>query len=248
MAANNVVGRIGRVLRALSQHEPEGTSTTQVARDTGLARPTVHRLLVTLTEEGLADRVAATGRWHLGPEVYLLGAAAAHRYDVTEAARTAVGRLSAATGESAFFSALRGEETVCLLRHDGSFPIRSFVLFEGARFPLGVVSAGIVILAHLPEHESEAYLSRVDLASRWGESHSTPRLRERLAEVRLRGYSVNPGLIVEGSWGMAAAVFDESGYPRGALSLTGIESRFGSERRPELGRLLLEEAHRLGRA
>jgi DNA-binding IclR family transcriptional regulator len=56
---------------------------------------------------------------------------------------------------------------------------------------------------------------------------------------------VNPGLIVEGSWGMGAAVFDPSGQPAWALSLTGIESRFSPERRPELGRLLLEHAHRL---
>ena len=52
-----------------------------------------------------------------------------------------------ATGESAFYSARRGNETVCLLREDGSFPIRSHVLHEGIRFPLGVASAGQVILA-----------------------------------------------------------------------------------------------------
>jgi DNA-binding IclR family transcriptional regulator len=44
---------------------------------------------------------------------------------------------------------------------------------------------------------------------------------------------------------MGAAVFDPSGQPAWALSLTGIESRFSPERRPELGRLLLEHAHRL---
>jgi DNA-binding IclR family transcriptional regulator len=50
---------------------------------------------------------------------------------------------------------------------------------------------------------------------------------------------------VEGSWGIAAAVFDRSGRPSWALSLTGVETRFRADRRRELGTLLLEAAHLL---
>jgi DNA-binding IclR family transcriptional regulator len=56
---------------------------------------------------------------------------------------------------------------------------------------------------------------------------------------------VNPGLILEGSWGMGAAVFDRHDRPAWALSLTGIEPRFRPERQEYLGKLLLEEAHRM---
>ncbi|MFF3662817.1 hypothetical protein [Streptomyces olivochromogenes] len=42
---------------------------------------------------------------------------------------------------------------------------------------------------------------------------------------------------------MAATVFDKSGDPGWALTLTGIEPRFRSEGQTVLGRLLLEEAH-----
>ena len=56
---------------------------------------------------------------------------------------------------------------------------------------------------------------------------------------------MNPALIVEGSWGMGAAVFDRSGRPAWALSLTGVETRFKPQRHPELGTLLLEQAHLL---
>lgn len=47
---------------------------------------------------------------------------------------------------------------------------------------------------------------------------------------------------------MAAAVFDRAGVPGWALTLTGIESRFRPDRQESLGRLLLEEAHRLTRS
>ena len=68
------------------------------------------------------------------------------------------------------------------------------------------------------------------------------------AETRERGFAVNPGLLVEGSWGMGAAVFDRDGCPQWALSLTGIEQRFGDVRRRELGELLLRAAHDLSRS
>ncbi|WP_204163708.1 IclR family transcriptional regulator [Nocardioides solisilvae] len=247
-APADVVGRAAALLRAVSAGEPHGVATTGLARAAGLARPTAHRLLVSLAEQGLTERDPATGRWVLGPELYLLGTAAAARYDVTTLAQPVVRRLSVATGESAFFSVRRGDETVCLLREDGSFPIRSHVLHEGIRFPLGVASAGLAILAHLPDPEVDAHLRRADLVPAYGAAHAADRVRERVAATRADGWATNPGLLVEGSWGMGAAVFDERDRPAWALSLTGIEQRFGAARRRELGALLLAEAHALSRA
>jgi DNA-binding IclR family transcriptional regulator len=155
-----VVGRIGQVLRTVSGAMPRGIGSTDVARATGLARPTAHRLLASLAAEGFLDHDSKAGRWHLGPELYLMGSVAAERYDITDLAREHVRALAEETGESAFLSARRGDETVCVLRQDGSFPIRSFVLYEGKRFPLGVASAGLAILSFLPQDAAERYLAR----------------------------------------------------------------------------------------
>ena len=116
---------------------------------------------------------------------------------------------------------------MCLLREDGSFPIRSHVLHEGIRFPLGVASAGLALLAYLPDTEIDAYLDRAALASTYGAEHDDGPLRARVRATRRAGYAVNPGLIVEGSWGMGAAVFDRDERPVWALSLTGVERRVG---------------------
>jgi DNA-binding IclR family transcriptional regulator len=242
----DVVGRVSALLKAVSAHEPEGVTTSVAARVAGLARPTAHRLLASLADAGLAER-NQDGRWLLGPELYFLGTAAASRYDVTALAQPVVRRLSIATGESAFFSARRGDETICLVREDGSFPIRSHVLHEGIRFPLGVASAGLAILAFLDDAEVEAYLARVDLVDEYGDQHSTDAVRDRISSTREAGFAINPGLIVEGSWGMAAAVFDGDERPQWALTLTGIQQRFSGPRRRELGELLLREAHVLSR-
>ncbi|MGK0716576.1 IclR family transcriptional regulator [Leucobacter sp. W1153] len=245
VAGAQVVGRIAAVLRAVSGAMPAGLGTSDIARSATITRPTAHRLLSSLIEQGFIDRDQRTGHWLLGPEIYLMGAVAAERYDISDIAREHVAALAEATGESAFLSARRGDETVCLLRAEGAFPIRSFVLYEGRRFPLGVASAGLAILSFLPEETIERYLDSVDLEPEYGSQHSAERLRVAIAETRRTGYAVNPGLVVEGSWGMGAAVFGPSGQPAYALSLTGIEPRFSVDRQPALGRLLLEHAHRL---
>jgi len=242
---SSVVARVGRLLRLLAGSEPKGASTTSLAVASDLPRPTAHRLLSALRLEGLVDRDEDTAAWHLGPECFLLGTAAMARHDQAPVARAALRRLARETGESAFFSVRRGDETVCLLREEGSFPIRSHVLHEGIRFPLGVASAGMAVLAMTSESEREAYVKRVDLVARWGSEHSRTRLRAAIAMTRERGYAVNPGLIVEGSWGLGAAVFDRRGDPRWALSITGVDRRLRLPRQQQLGSLLLQEAHHL---
>lgn len=240
------VTRAASLLRLVTAAGEHGASLVELARAAQLSRSTAHRLLSALRAEGLVDRDEDTALWMPGPELYLMGTVAAARYDITSMGRDIVRSLAVKTEESAFLSVRRADETVCLLREEGSFPIRSFVLSEGVRFPLGVASAGLAILSFLPDHDVDAYFGRhPELASDWGRPHADAPLRARLAETKERGYAVNPGLIVEGSWGMGAAVFDRSGRPEWALSLTGVEFRFGPDRIAALGRTLLAHAHQL---
>jgi DNA-binding IclR family transcriptional regulator len=240
------VARAARVLRLVTQAAGDGLAASDVARRAELTRPTAHRLLAALAREGLVDQDDRTGRWMPGPELYLMGQVAASRYDITGIARDIVRSLAVRTEESAFLSVRRGDETVCLLREEGSFPIRSFVLSEGVRFPLGVASAGLAILSFVATHDVDAYFERhPELPNEWGTAHGEKRLRARIRETQERGYAVNPGLIVEGSYGLGAAVFTREGHPQWALSLTGVQFRFGPERQAELGRILLAHAHQL---
>jgi len=240
-----VVSRAASLLR-LAARDPQGIPLAEMVRESGLTRPTVHRLLASLAAEGLLDHDPMTNRWLLGPEIFVMGTVAAQRYPIEDLARPSLQRLADETGESAFLSIRRGAETVCLMREEGSFPIRSFVLHEGVRFPLGVASAGLAIMAYLPDDEVEQLLVQDEaFVERWGAQHSPAAIRANLEKARRTGYSVNPGLILEGSWGMGAAIFDRANRPAWALSLTGIEPRFTPERQHFMGQLLLEEAHRI---
>ena len=224
-----------------------GLTVADLARRADLTRPTAHRLLAALRHEGLVDQDDDSGRWMPGPELYLMGTVAASRYDITGLARDIVRSLAVRTEESAFLSVRRGDETVCLLREEGSFPIRSFVLARGRPVPArrrvgGPGDPRVPARPTMWTHISSATpSSRASGARRTASSA----LRTRLRETQDRGYALNPGLIVEGSCGLGAAVFTREGHPQWALSLTGVQFRFGPDRLAELGRALLAHAHQL---
>src|SRR4051812_10367167 len=170
-----VVGRVAQLLRIVARSADAGASLPEIVKASGLTRPTVHRLLSALAAEGLLDQGAESGTWHLGPELYVMGAVAAGRYAIEDLARPGLRRLADETGESAFLSIRRGDETVCLVREEGSFPLRSFVLHEGLRLPLGVGSAGLAILALLPQGEGGPPLAgTASPPSRVGPRHTPP--------------------------------------------------------------------------
>ena len=219
------------------------TPSTELARNAGVPRPSAHRILSALLEEGFVDR-SQRGRWYLWPELYILGTTAAARYDVSDHARRRVHRLASATAESAFFSAKRGDETVCLLREDGSFPIRSFVLYEGARFPLGVVSSGLAVLAFLPDAEVDRYLERAELSERWGSGFEERLMRERIAATRRTGFALNPGLRSKaaGAWRLPCSMSNRC--PAGT-DIDGHRVSLPACPSSSARKLLLDEAHLL---
>ena len=101
-------------------------------------------------------------------------------------------------------------------------------------------------MAFLPDAEREGILRNWPSHAReFASTHRVGEVRTNLEKTHQTGYSVNPGLVLEGSWGMGAAVFDHRERPSWALSLTGIEPRFKEERRQRLGQLLMEEAQRI---
>jgi DNA-binding IclR family transcriptional regulator len=220
-------------------------TTTALSRTAAIPRATTHRMLTALADQGLVDRAPGTGLWFLGPEIYLLGSVATSRYDAAPVADDILRALADETGESVFLSARRADESVCVSAVEGSFPLRSHVLYPGKRFPLGVASAGLVMLAHLSDAECQDYLRRADLEAAWGVGHSRALIESRIHQTRIDGYSVNPGLVVEGSWGIGAAVFDPLEQPQWALSVTGVEARLTGDRTALLGEMLLRAAHTL---
>lgn len=236
------IERAVALLMLVGRAGAEGARLADLVASSGLSKPTVRRVLLALVRAGLVDQDEATRRYHVGPEAYVLGTLAAPRFGIHALALDGLSRIARQSGDCAFLSVPRGAFSVCLHREEGTWPIRTHVLQAGDRHPLGIGAGGLAILAALPEAEA-ARIVEANVAALAGyPGYSPDLLRRAMGDTRARGYALNPGLYVAGSWGIGVPVIGPDGRPLAALSLAAIESRLGAERQKELVPLLQREA------
>ncbi|SFI42106.1 transcriptional regulator, IclR family [Bosea sp. OK403] len=240
------IGRAAALLRLVASSRTRGASLSELVDGSRLQKPTCRRILVALIEAGLIEQEAATRRYFLGPESFILGTIAADRFGIHRLAQEGVVRLAQATGDAAFLQVRRDWTVVCLQREDGDYPIRSHVLAPSDRHLLGAGVGGIALLAALDDEGVEQAMAanaaqfplRYPMLSR-------AIVDDLVAEARERGYAMNRGLLFPGSWGMAMVVRDAQGRADACLSLAAIESRMQPDREPFLAQLLRDEVARL---
>lgn len=148
------------VLRIVAAGQEHGVRLVDVANATGLNRPTAHRILRVLVEEGAAEQDAATRRYLIGREMSLLGLARSARFPIRAIAEPHLRELSQTLGDTTFLTIRNGDDSVCLDRQPGSYPIKVLSIEIGARRPLGVGVSGLVLLAGLPFDEAQAVVRR----------------------------------------------------------------------------------------
>jgi len=239
------IGRAIRLLLAVSRASSQGARLSDLVANADLPKATVRRLLLALVRANLLEQDEAR-RYHIGPEIYILGTLASKRFDIHALAQNSLARLASITGDTAFLSVPRGTYAVCIHREEGGFPIRTHVLQAGDRHPLGLGAGSLAMLAAMPDPEIEKIVdANKAVISEKYPNYSPAILRGLVSETRENGYSVNPGMIMKGSWGIGAPIRGRNAEVVGALSIAAVEMRLGVERQKELALLLLEETARL---
>ncbi|MBY3987839.1 IclR family transcriptional regulator [Rhodococcus fascians] len=235
------------LLSTVAEYERRGPlSLADLASETALSKPTVHRLLTELVHTGYLEQTEDR-RYRLGPEAHTIGSAAERRHGVQQQAIASAMRLAEVSEDAAFISVRRGTHSVCLHREEGTWPIRSHVLQAGDRYPLGVGAHGMALLAAMSPQEASAVTAANSVELSTNYSNLTPDwILEQADLVRRRGgVAVNEGTVVPESWAIGIAVPDASGEPVMALSIAAISSRLGPDRQARLAVLLRDEAARL---
>ncbi|WP_353471684.1 IclR family transcriptional regulator [Salipiger sp. H15] len=235
LAGSQSVDRALALLGMVGRRPLEGASLGELVAESGLNKPTVRRLMLALIRNGMVEQNAATRRYFLGEESYILGTFAAHRHGLLELSYETLARLAQTTGDAAFLSVRRGFSALCLHREEGTYPIRTYALMTGRLHPLGVGAGSLAMLAALPDAEVDAALDAN--AGRLAQDYpmlQPEEIRTRVAQTRASGYALNPGLVIPDSWGLGVALRRPDGALVGALSLAAIESRMQQPRREEL--------------
>ncbi|MBB5214662.1 IclR family transcriptional regulator [Parapusillimonas granuli] len=234
------------ILRVLTRVDPKGLRMSEIIQKLGLNKATSVRLTLTLTEEGFLVHDPATGRYRLGPEVYAAGLVAEPNYQLPKKAAPVLRALADQSGDTAFLTVLHGLDTICLLREEGSFPIRNQLVKPGDHWPLGVGAGSCAMLSMLPDEEIAQVLA-YNAAQR---ASNFPRFTdeaiwELVHDTRHHGYCLQPGLVLEDSWAIAVGIPDQRGRPVASISIAAIRSRLGHPRAQQLGQTLLEHGKTL---
>jgi len=217
------VANAARALKSFTNLEPEW-GVSDLARRLGVAKSTTHRVLATLTDEGLLEQNADSGRYRLGLAVFDL-AAAVQSLDLHEAAMAAMTDLRNRTGETVQLAVLDGREVVYVERLDSPNLLRLFRDL-GRRNSAHSSASGKALLAFSPPEAVDRLLRSWKLRARTPHTITTvTALRAELSHVRERGYACNRNEYEIGVVSVAAPIHDASGTTVAAVSVAGPSSR-----------------------
>jgi DNA-binding IclR family transcriptional regulator len=243
---NQNIGRATLVMSVLAEASAQGLRLVDVARATGLGNATVHRVLTGLVTHGLAESDPETGRFFLGMRLMAWAAMSSERFGLQRWIEPALVRIAQRTADTVYLSARVGDESICISRHEGAFPIKALTLNVGDRRPLGVGTGSLALLAVLPDDEIERVLS-AQAQMRQSFAIDEPTLRELVANTRRLGYAFNdlhvfPGLgTIADMSGIALPLRHKDGRPFAAISVVALSSRMTPPRRENIVATLRQE-------
>jgi IclR family acetate operon transcriptional repressor len=213
---------------------------TELAARTGLVPSTAHRLLATLTKRGYVTQSSLSGRYLLGYKVVEVASGLEHRLSRLRAvARPHLESIQRATGETTNLVILDGDRVVYVDQVEGTRSVRMFTAVGTAALAHTTGSGKAIMAYGPPEVVTALYAGREPLA------RLTPRtlvtleaLQDDFTRILRRGYAIDNEEHEEGVGCVATPLFDHTGRPCAAISVSGPTARILHADTAELGALL----------
>ena len=211
---NSGVGVLDKAVSILSTLEAGPHSLAELVAATGIARPTAHRLAVSLEFHRLVAR-DLTGRFVLGPRSGELGAAAGEDR-LLAAAAPALSALRDATGESAQLYRRQGDLRICVAVAERLSGLRDSVPV-GAALTMQAGSAAQILLAWEDSEKIHRGLTNARFTA------------AQLSADRRRGWAQSVGEREAGVASVSAPVRAPNGKVIAAVSISGPIERLGRQ-------------------
>jgi DNA-binding IclR family transcriptional regulator len=214
---------------------------SELARDLGFAKSTLHRVCAVLVERGWAVR-DSEGRFSLGIRALRLGSNSADLPIVT-AFRTVATEFLTRHDETIALAVLDGSESLFIALEETSQPVR-LVTHVGSKTQAFASASGRVVLASQPPASVAALFGGQLLVTPTGRRlNGVAELGAILDEVRSRGYAENYEETAEGLYAASVPVVNAEGATIAALTTCIPVSRITEERRASI----VEDLRGLGR-
>ena len=209
---------------------------TEVARELGLTKPNVYRLLSTLSILGYVKKDEATTLYSPTLKLWELGSILVRDVDLVGVAAPRLRRLAEETRESVQLAVFDAGYVVYVDKVDSPQPLKATTNI-GSRVPATVTSTGKALLAWLPK---EALDQAMEHARRFTPLSLVRRrdVEKDLDDTRTRGYAINRGEFRAGVCGIAAPVRDRDGKVVASINVWGAEMNILGARRDELARFV----------
>jgi DNA-binding IclR family transcriptional regulator len=212
----------------------------QISSLTQLPKATVHRILSAMLEEHLVERPWGTRNYRLGPEVYAFGMSVLNVFDIKTIAQPSFERLAQTTGETVYLGIRCGYDAVCLDKRQGHLPQNAEILQINDRWPMGIGSFSLAILAHLPEEEIADIVAFNRIRS--GEENTFSKMTAGIQKTRKNGYALTKTRSARGISGIAVPIFDRRRYPIASLCAVSTLERMKGSYLSDLAGTLAHEA------
>jgi len=223
---------------------------SEVARGTGLAKSVCSRILASLAEQGMVERVDEAGRFVIGAGLVALAGAQVAPASLRETARPHLLELADRLGECAGLAVPDGRDGVYVDQVPAPGPVQ-VTDWTGRRFPMHTIAAGQAFMGSWSDEAVAVYAAD-------GLEEFTPAtvttlvgLRQRVGEVRRTGAAWTLGEFDTEINGVAAVVCGPAGGvsdggPVASVSVYGPAWRFpGDADTCEVERLVREAAERV---
>lgn len=229
-----------RILKAFSGDDAE-IGISELAKRLGIAKSTVHRLVVTLMAEDFLDKNPETGRYRLGLGLFGLGSLVRHRMDLSTEARILLADLRQETGETVLLAVPAGREIMYIRTLTSRQAVRINAEI-GMRVPYYCTAAGRAILAFQPENRV-ATVTTALMPVRTPKTVTDPdRFRKLLANIRRQGYAIEDEESELGMRAIAAPIYDAQSEVVGSVAIAGPVQRLSLRNLNSLAEPLLSTA------
>jgi len=219
---------------------------SELSRELGISKSSVHRILATLTDEGMLEQDPDSGRYRLGLAMYDLAAAVPTQRDLHEAILLPMTDLRNRTGETVQVGVLDGRQVVYIERLDSPNMLRTFT-DVGRRVEIHCTGTGKALLAFVASERREQILANLDLSKKTSYTITSVRkFQQELDQIRRRGFAENRHESEVGVVSIAAPIRDAAAITIAAISVAGPAERM-DPRRAEITQAVLLAAGSVSR-